>query len=113
MVEDDPKVGSFLTQSLRAEAYLVDWATTAEDAVARAARGHFDLILLDRVPGRPNGDLMRRLHADGSSVPILVLTAQESADERRVALGAGAHDTLAKPFRLEVLLQRIRDLLDV
>lgn len=112
LVEDDPRVGSFITQGLRDEGYEVAWAATADDALARALTGPFDLVLLDHMlPGRSGIEVARALRASGSTTPILMLTARDAPEDRRAAFAAGANEFVGKPFLFDDLLARIHALL--
>jgi DNA-binding response OmpR family regulator len=112
IIEDDPKVAAFLELGLRDESFDVTVAHDGADGLERARTEHFDLILLDRMLPRLSGhDLLVELRRSGSQVPVLILSARESADEIRRLLEAGANGYLVKPFRFDDLLERIRALL--
>lgn len=109
VVECDRRVGSFITQALRAEEYQVDWATSGKDALACARRTPPDLILLDATCAAP-GDLTfaRALKAE-QAAPILMVTAGLKHDDAAIADLAEAR--LTKPFRLDELLGQVASLL--
>jgi DNA-binding response OmpR family regulator len=110
VVEDDPRISSFLGKGLRAEGYTVTVAGTAEEAeLALREEVGFDLVLLDLgLPGRDGESLLRGIRAQGSAVPVIVLTARAEVDDRVRGLDAGANDYVTKPFAFEELLARMR-----
>jgi DNA-binding response OmpR family regulator len=110
VVEDDSRIASFLDKGLRAEGYAVTVAATA-DAADAALREHagYDMVLLDLgLPGRDGDTVLRRLRSEGSSLPVIVLTARAEVDDRVRGLDAGANDYVTKPFAFEELLARMR-----
>ena len=110
VVDDDPGVRQSLTRALRVEGYEVLEARDGVEGVERA--GGADVMVLDvTMPNMSGFDVCRKLRADGDDVPILVLTARHSTDDRVEGLDAGADDYLVKPFALEELLARLRALL--
>ena len=112
LVEDDPRVGSFIAQGLREEGYDVAWAVTADDGLARATTGSFDVMLLDHMlPGRSGIEVAQLLRARGIRTPILMLTARDAPEDRQAAFAAGATDFMGKPFLFDELLDRIRRLI--
>ena len=113
LVEDDPRVGSFIAQGLRDEGFDIDWAVTGEDAVARTRAGQYDLVLLDHMlPGRSGIEVAAQIRAGGTGAPILMLTARDAPEDRRAAFAAGANEFMAKPFLFDDLLGRINALLN-
>jgi DNA-binding response OmpR family regulator len=111
IVEDDHKVAGFLEQGLREEDFEVDRVQNGEDAVALATERRYDIVLLDfMLPVKSGPEVAAELRARGREVPILMLTARDSPDDRRQAAEAGANDFLSKPFRFQELLDRIRGL---
>ena len=112
VVEDDPKVGGFLEQGLREEAFEVDRAWDGDQALTMARTGNYGLILLDyMLPKRSGLDVAASLRAEGRSTPILMLTARDAPEDIRISRDAGVDDFLGKPFRFDELLRRIRALL--
>ena len=102
----------FLGRGLREQSYAVDVAANGDDALERAATATYDAILLDAMIPPPDGfEVCRRLRAEGSIVPILMLTARDAVDDRVEGLDSGADDYLVKPFELAELLARLRALL--
>ena len=112
VVEDDPAILRGLTDNLRAESYDVTTAAEGEIAFRMARDGAFDLILLDVMLTKMSGfEVCRRLRAEGSNVPILMLTARGEEGDRVRGLDLGADDYLTKPFSLAELQARVRALL--
>jgi DNA-binding response OmpR family regulator len=109
VVEDDEAIGRALTAALQTQRFDVLWALTAAEALELAAMEPPVLILLDL--GLPDGDgvdLCRRLRAELPSAVIVVVSARTEDVDVVLGLEAGADDYLTKPFRLPVLLARIR-----
>jgi DNA-binding response OmpR family regulator len=111
IVEDDERIASFVAKGLRAEGYsceVADSAEAAEPALFHGT-GHVDLVLLDLgLPGADGEELLRRLRARGSTVPVIVLTARAEVSDRVRGLEAGANDYVVKPFAFEELVARVR-----
>jgi len=111
IVEDDPRITSFLDKGLTAEGNSVTCAATASEAeTALSAYGdQLDLMLLDLgLPGGDGEDILRRLRRRGSTLPVIVLTARAEVSDRVRGLDAGANDYVVKPFAFEELLARMR-----
>jgi two-component system copper resistance phosphate regulon response regulator CusR len=113
LVEDNPKVASFVARGLREQSFAVDEVASGEDALDQIAINPYDLIVLDLgLQGAIDGmEVCRRLRASGSRVLILMLTARDATADRIAGLDAGADDYLAKPFAFGELLARVRALL--
>ena len=111
VVEDELKVAEAIKEGLEAEGYRVVVASTGDDGLRSAAPG-VDLVLLDlMLPGLDGIEVLRRLRARGSAVPVLVLTARDTIEDRVEGLDAGADDYLVKPFAFAELVARVRALL--
>jgi DNA-binding response OmpR family regulator len=111
LVEDDPRIASFVAKGLTAEGYAVTVTQDADSAddKLRQAGADVDLVLLDLgLPGRGGEEVLRRLRRTGSDVPVIVLTARAEVADRVRGLDAGANDYVTKPFAFEELLARIR-----
>lgn len=112
VVEDDPRLGQLLRRMLGEDRHVVELAKDAETAleIAEAGTG-IDAIILDiGLPDRSGLEVARQLRRNGSRVPILMLTARDSVDDRVRGLDAGADDYLVKPFAFEELAARLRAL---
>jgi two-component system response regulator MprA len=109
VVDDDRAVRTALERALVIEGY--DVVTAADGVGALDQAGGVDVMVLDlTMPNLGGLDVCRRLRAEGSSLPILVLTARHSTADRVTGLDAGADDYLVKPFALDELLARLRAL---
>jgi heavy metal response regulator len=112
VVEDEKKVASFLKKGLEEEHYAVDTAFDGEEGLALAHINEYDLIILDiMLPKQDGMEVLRRIRANGSTVPIMMLTAKDSTDEIISGLDSGSDDYLTKPFSFAELLARVRALL--
>ena len=111
VVEDDRKVAGFIEQGLKEEGYVVDVAPDGEEATMLAHVYDYDVILLDVVLPKKNGfQVATELRREGRNTPILMLTSRDAVEDVVRGLDAGADDYLAKPFRFEELLARMRAL---
>jgi DNA-binding response OmpR family regulator len=111
VVEDDRKVAGFIEQGLKEEGYVVDVASDGEEAGTLAHVYDYDVILLDVVLPKKNGfQVALELRREGRSTPILMLTSRDAVEDVVRGLDSGADDYLAKPFRFDELLARIRAL---
>lgn len=112
IVEDDGKVAGALKAGLTAEGYDAVVARTGEDGYFRATTEPFDVIVLDLgLPGRDGLEILSGLRSRGLTVPVLVLTARDTVDDRVTGLDCGADDYLVKPFAFAELLARLRSML--
>ena len=111
VVEDERRIAAYVKRGLEEQGYAVDAVFTGRDALYWAGSTPYDLILLDVLLPEVNGlAVCRELRRQGSRVPILMLTARDSVDDRVAGLDAGADDYLVKPFSLKELLARLRAL---
>ncbi|MEG4984869.1 response regulator [Microcoleus sp. BR0-C5] len=112
LVEDDTVTVSLLTQALNSHNYNVNAAADGETALHLVQAYDYDMIVLDVLIPKLDGiSLCRKLRASGCQMPILLLTALDSSNDRVQGLEAGADDYVVKPFNLEELIARIRALL--
>jgi len=112
LVEDDADVARFIQKGLVEQAYAVDVASDGDGALYNVGVNTYDAIILDLMIPAPDGlEVCRRLREEGSTIPVLMLTARDSVDEKIAGLDAGADDYLAKPFEFGELLARVRALL--
>jgi DNA-binding response OmpR family regulator len=111
LVEDDPKISSFLLKGLREDQHVVVHAADGVTAEARAELEDFDAIVLDLLlPGRSGGTVCPNHRGGLVATPILMLTARDTVADRVLGLDAGADDYLVKPFAFEELVARLRAL---
>jgi DNA-binding response OmpR family regulator len=112
VVEDDTRLSRLLKRLLSQDRHVVETAMTAEEGLEVATSGlELDAVILDvGLPDRSGFDVARTLRKQGSTVPILMLTARDSINDRVEGLDAGADDYLVKPFAYEELLARLRAL---
>jgi two-component system, OmpR family, copper resistance phosphate regulon response regulator CusR len=111
VIEDDAKVAGAVKAGLLGEGYQAVVSATGEDGYFRATTEPFDAILLDLgLPGRDGLQVLAGIRARGLGVPVLVLTARDTIDDRVRGLDAGADDYLVKPFAFAELLARLRAL---
>jgi heavy metal response regulator len=111
VVEDEQKIAAFIKRGLEENAYTVDVAYNGEDGYEWASNFAYDFIVLDvMLPGMDGIALCQRLRQEGNTVPVLMLTARDTVDDRVAGLDAGADDYLVKPFAFRELLARLRAL---
>lgn len=109
LVEDDGMIGEAVRLGLRKQGLAVDWVQ--DGVAARAALGaeSFDLVLLDLgLPKLDGLQVLKWLRGTGSKVPVLILTARDSVNDRIRGLDAGADDYIVKPFDFDELAARVR-----
>jgi two-component system OmpR family response regulator len=111
IAEDDQVLADGLLRALRSAGYAVDQVASGAEADAALASHEFDMLILDLGLPRMSGlEVLRRMRARGSTVPVLILTAADSLDQRVKGLDLGADDYMAKPFALQELEARVRAL---
>src|SRR5258706_10085783 len=112
LVEDEEGLRMTLGDRLRSEGYVVDFAVDGQEALDKAIRLPFDLIILDvMLPIRNGFDVCRDIRDGGLATPILLLTARDQTAEKVVGLKLGADDYVTKPFDMLELMARIEALL--
>jgi len=109
IIEDEPRLASFLEKGLRSAGLT---ATVADDGLRGAALARdedFDLVLLDvGLPGQDGFSVLRSVRAQGQRLPVIMLTARDEVDDTVAGLDSGADDYVTKPFVFEELLARVR-----
>ncbi|WP_396655487.1 response regulator transcription factor [Microbacterium sp.] len=109
IAEDEPRISSFVSRGLESAGYTTVISEDGADAYRRALAGGIDLILLDvGLPTMDGFEVLTRLRAEGSAIPIIMLTARSSTLDTVSGLDAGANDYVSKPFKFDELLARIR-----
>lgn len=107
IIEDDTDINNMTAEFLREKGCLAEQAFSGTEGRLLWQMKEFDLLLLDlMLPGLPGGELLRQIRA-ASRIPVIVLTAKNSLDDKVELLGGGADDYLTKPFELEELWVRI------
>ena len=111
LAEDDQVLADGLCRSLRKAGYAVDHVAHGSEADSALSLHSFDLLVLDLgLPGLSGLEVLRKLRSRQSSLPVLILTAADSVEQRVRALDLGADDFMAKPFSLDELEARVRAL---
>ncbi|WP_339167666.1 response regulator transcription factor [Paenibacillus sp. FSL R5-0341] len=109
VIEDEPKIARLLELELQYEGYQVGKAGSGTEGLEKYAEGQWDLILLDvMLPGLSGIEVLRRVRAKDATVPIIMLTAKDSVEDKVSGLDLGANDYITKPFQIEELLARVR-----
>ncbi|MBB3104868.1 response regulator transcription factor [Azomonas macrocytogenes] len=112
LVEDDQALGEGIRAALKSEGYTVDWLQDGANALHALKSEIFELVVLDLGLPRLDGlSVLKRLRAASNPVPVLVLTARDTTNDRISGLDAGADDYLVKPFDVAELKARLRALL--
>ncbi len=109
VIEDERTLASFIEQSLHAEGHAVTVCHDGPSGEAAALTGDYALVLLDlTLPGRDGLDVLGAIRARMPALPVIVLTARASVEQRVQGLDRGANDYVAKPFSFAELLARVR-----
>ena len=112
IIEDEEKIANFLRRGLLEESYAVDIAGDGEDALYRFDINEYDLIILDLMIPKVDGmTVCRKIREVNTDIPILILTAKYSTEDKVKGLDAGADDYMTKPFTFSELSARVRALL--
>jgi len=112
VIEDEKKVARFIKRGLEEAGYLVDIAADGEEGLYLAEIDDYDLIILDLILPRKNGlEVCKELREQNIKVPVLILSARDSVEDKVTGLDMGADDYLIKPFAFSELLARVRALL--
>lgn len=112
LVEDNARLSDLIVAGLAKEGFAVDPVATVSDALGALATTHFALVILDL--GLPDGDglsVIQHLRGSGAAIPLLILTARQSIQDKVKGFGQGADDYLGKPFAFDELIARVRALL--
>ncbi|HLS15942.1 MAG TPA: response regulator transcription factor [Beutenbergiaceae bacterium] len=109
IAEDEERIAAFVSKGLRSAGYSPTAVSTGTEAVDLACTGEFDLLVLDiGLPDRDGFDVLAEIRGRGVNVPVIILTARSSVTDTVAGLESGADDYMAKPFRFEELLARVR-----
>lgn len=109
IAEDESRISAFVARGLEAAGYLTEIVEDGAEALDAAIGGDIDLMLLDvGLPTMDGFEVLRHLRGQGSSLPVIMLTARSSTSDTVDGLDAGANDYMAKPFKFDELLARVR-----
>ena len=109
VAEDEERISSFVAKGLRANGFTPTVAADGKSALDLATTGEFDLLVLDiGLPVLDGFDVLRRLRQAHNDMPVIILTARDAVTDTVAGLEGGADDYMAKPFRFEELLARVR-----
>ena len=109
IVEDEERIASFVARGLRSEGHLTRTVADGREGLDHALSGDYDLVVLDiGLPSMDGFEVLDQLRAQGSRVPVIVLTARDSVGDTVSALEGGADDYMPKPFRFAELVARVR-----
>ncbi len=112
VVEDDPKIASFVVMGLKQAGFVVDHAMDGEDGLHMASTGLYDVAVIDIMLPKLDGlGLIEALRAQKINTPIIILSAKHSVDDRVKGLQTGSDDYITKPFAFSELLARIHALI--
>ncbi len=112
VVDDEPSIVDAISMTLRHQRYRVETAESGKDALAMIRRWRPDVIVLDvMLPDVDGFELARRLSAEHAPIPILFLSALDSTEDKVRGLTIGGYDYVTKPFSLEELIARLRNIL--
>ena len=112
IVEDDAMLAEAVSSALRQSAHMVSLAASGDEADRALSANEYDLVLLDLGLPRLDGfEVLKRLRQRRSRVPVIILTARDSPEDRVAGLDLGADDYLTKPFQLAELEARVRALI--
>ena len=112
VAEDDPVIADFVSRGLREAGYAVDVASTGTDALKKALDGGYDAAVMDvMLPELDGLSVIEQLRAKRQQMPVLILSARHTVDDRVKGLQAGGDDYLTKPFAFAELLARLQALI--
>lgn len=109
IIEDEARIAGFIAKGLKAAGYTSHQTASGSEGASLAVHGNFDLVILDvGLPDIDGFEVLERIRGQGVSVPVIMLTARSSVEDRVAGLEGGADDYMPKPFSFEELLARIR-----
>lgn len=112
IIEDDSAISEFLMKGLKEAGYSVEYSANGEDGLSILSGGGFDAAIIDiMLPGMDGLSVIEQLRGMGHQLPIMVLSAKRSVDDRIAGLHKGGDDYLVKPFSFSELLARLQALL--
>ena len=108
IVEDEPSLNKIMLKKLRADGFSADSCFTGSEALDYIELGNYDIVLLDVMIPAPNGlEVLKTLRDKGNNIPVILLTAMGSTEDRVKGLNYGADDYIAKPFNFQELEARM------
>ena len=112
LVEDETEIGSLVSDGLTAEGFSVDYCEDGDAGMEHATTKSYDAVVLDiMLPGKSGLEILKQLREGQNNVPVIIITARGESDDRIEGLNLGADDYLPKPFFVEELVARLRDIL--
>jgi DNA-binding response OmpR family regulator len=109
MIEDEPRISSFVAKGLKAEGLATTVAATGREGLVLALTGGFELVILDLgLPDMDGFDVLKKIRAQDVTLPVIILTARTSGEDTVTGLTSGADDYVPKPFRFAELVARVR-----
>lgn len=112
VVEDDAKIASFVVKGLKQSGFAVDYCSDGEEGHLLASTTSYDAAVVDIMLPKMDGlSLVQKLRQEGARVPVIILSAKASVDDRVKGLQAGGDDYLTKPFAFSELLARVQALI--
>jgi DNA-binding response OmpR family regulator len=112
LVEDEIDLGNITKQYLEVVGFQIDWSTHGNDAIARLKANYYDLLIIDiSLPDMDGFEIVSHLKANHKNIPFLFLTARREKKDRLEGLKLGADDYITKPFDIDELVLRIRNII--
>lgn len=112
IVEDEPNIAKLIKLNLELEGYEIDIVEDGLQAIEKVESAHFDLMILDLMLPKLNGmKVLQKIRLSHSNLPIIIASAKDSSSDRIEGLRAGADDYLNKPFQIEELILRVKNLI--
>jgi DNA-binding response OmpR family regulator len=109
IVEDEPRIASFLSKGLEASGFSTLAVDSGQSAIYLANRNDFDLVILDLgLPDQDGLSVLEHIRGQGETIPIIILTVYDDLRHKLQGLNGGADDYVTKPFQLEELIARIQ-----
>ena len=109
VIEDEPGISSFIMKGLKSSGYQPTVVDNGRDAISHLLTGGYDLAILDiGLPDMDGFQVLEAARGQGVNIPVIILTARSSVEDTVTGLEGGADDYMAKPFRFEELLARVR-----
>ena len=109
LIEDDPLIGHGVTRAMSEANHNVEWLKRGEGAIEFIRDGDFDALLLDLgLPDQDGSEILQQLRQGTVNIPVIIITARDSVDDRISGLDLGADDYLVKPFSIAELQARLR-----